>query len=162
MLQAISPVSGGPVLFSDPNAQFFVLRDNVALWGNEITDPQSSTDPNSHQPDLTFGVTSKAKTAFQTMTATIAHRGNLVSTFGQTLNQHFAVALDGQLVAVPYIDYKVYPDGVTTYGADLSSGLTSTSTRSLAAALRLGAPPLSLKLICGAPAATACPTPRSR
>ncbi len=162
VLEAISPDFARPVPFSDPNAQFFVLKDNVALGGNEITSPQPGTDLNSHKPDLTFGVTSNAKKTFQNVTATIAHRGGLISTYGQTFNQHFAVALDGQLIAVPDIDYKTYPDGVTASGADLSSGLTSASTRNLAAALRQGAQPLNLKRICGTPLAPSCPTPSRR
>ncbi|MGH2883672.1 MAG: hypothetical protein ACRDPA_13405 [Solirubrobacteraceae bacterium] len=81
---------------------------------------------------------------------------------GSRRNQHFAVALDGQLIAVPYIDYRTYPDGVTAYGADLSSGLRAPSARSLAAALRLGALPLNLKLMFGAPATTPCHFPRER
>ena len=156
--------SAPPVAFSDndPSAQFFVLKDNVALRGSDITNPQPSTDPNSRKPDITFGVTSKGKTAFQSMTAVVARRGDQLSGPGQTLNQHFAVAFDSQLIAVPYIDYKIYPHGVTAYGADLSSGLTAASTRSLATALRLGALPLNLKLICRAPAATACHMPSVR
>ena len=164
VLQAISSSSAPPVAFSDndPSAQFFVLKDNVALRGSDITNPQPSTDPNSRKPDITFGVTSKGKTAFQSMTAVVARRGDQLSGPGQTLNQHFAVAFDSQLIAVPYIDYKIYPHGVTAYGADLSSGLTAASTRSLATALRLGALPLNLKLICRAPAATACHMPSVR
>jgi SecD/SecF fusion protein len=161
-LQAISPNFARPVSFSDPNAQFFVLTDNVALRGSDITNPEQSTDPSTHKPDITFGFTSEGKTMFQRMTADVARRGSLVSDLGQTLNQHFAVVLDHQLIAVPYIDYKIYPDGVTANAADLSSGLTAASTRTLAAALRLGALPLNLKLICGPPAATPCHFPRER
>ena len=162
VLEAISADFAHPVPFSDPHAQFFVLKDNVAFWGSEITNPQQSTDPNSGKPDITSGFTSKGKTAFQKMTAGVARRGDLLSGLGQTLNQHFAVALDGQLIAVPYIDFKTYPDGVTAHGVDLSSGLTDASTRSLAAALRLGASPLNLKLICGTPAAAPCHMPSVR
>ena len=43
-----------PTPIGDPSAQFFVLKDNVALRGNDITNPQQSTDPTG-QPDVTFG-----------------------------------------------------------------------------------------------------------
>ena len=53
------------------------------------------------EPDVTFGFSGKGKNAFQNVTAKIAHRGDLVSGLGQTLNQHFAVALDNKLITVP-------------------------------------------------------------
>jgi SecD/SecF fusion protein len=133
---------------SSPNAQFYVLRDNVALRGNEINNPQQSSDSNTGQPDVTFGFNGKGKTAFQDVTAAIARRGSLVSGLGQSLTQHFAVALDNQLITVPQIDYKTYPDGINgDNGADITGGFTISSAEDLANELRLGALPIGLKLI---------------
>ena len=82
------------------------------------------------------------------MTAAIARRGSLVSGLGQSLNQHFAVALDNQLITVPYIDYKQYPDGINgDNGADISGSFSISSAQDLANELRLGALPINLKLI---------------
>ena len=82
------------------------------------------------------------------MTAAIARRGSLVSGLGQSLNQHFAVALDNQLITVPFIDYKQYPDGINgDNGADISGSFTISSAQDLANELRLGALPINLKLI---------------
>jgi SecD/SecF fusion protein len=132
---------------SNPSAQYYVLRDRVALFGNEITNPQQSTDP-SGSPNVTFGFTRAGRNAFQTVTAQIAHRGELVSGFGQTLNQHFAFALDTQLLTVPLIDFKAYPNGISAgNGADITGGLTRTSARQLAAELRLGPLPVHLRLL---------------
>ncbi len=148
VLEAIPSSFSHPTPISDPNAQFFVLKDNVALRGSDITNPQQSTDPNNGKPDITFGFSSKGKTQFHNVTAAIARRGALISGLGQTLNQHFAIALDSQLIAVPYIDYKNYPDGLpATDSANLMSGFTVTAARNLAAELRLGALPLNLKLV---------------
>ena len=149
VLEAISTSGYSKQLpFSNPNAQFFVLKDNVALRGSDITNPQQSTDPNSGEPNVTFGFSSSGKKAFQTVTAQIARRGALVSGLGQSLQQHFAVALDNQLVTVPYIDYKQYPDGINgDNGADISGSFTITSAQDLANELRLGALPINLKLI---------------
>jgi len=133
--------------WSDPNAQFFVLKDHVALFGNEITNPQQSTDP-SGAPDVAFGFTSAGNTAFSNVTAAIAHRGDLVSGLGQTYDQHFAVALDTQLITVPYIDFKTYPDGISGgNGAEISGNFTISSAQGLATQLRLGALPIKLNLI---------------
>jgi SecD/SecF fusion protein len=148
VLQAV-PAGGfsHELAWSNPTAQYYVLRDRVALFGNEITNPQQSTDP-SGQPDVEFGFTGQGASAFQSVTAQIARRGELVSGFGQQLNQHFAVALDTQLITVPQIDYKQYPDGISGgNGADITGGFTITSAQNLAQQLRLGALPIRLALI---------------
>ncbi|MBV9606385.1 MAG: protein translocase subunit SecD [Solirubrobacterales bacterium] len=148
VLQAIPASFAHPVPLGSPSAQFYVLKDNIALRGSDITNPQQSTDSNTGEPNVTFGFSSKGKTAFQNVTAAIARRGSLVSGLGQSLNQHFAVALDNELITVPYIDYKQYPDGINgDNGADISGSFTITSAEDLANELRLGALPINLKLI---------------
>jgi SecD/SecF fusion protein len=149
ILQATSPKFSlsGSVPFSSPVAAFYVLNDHVALFGNEITNPQQSTDQ-SGAPDVTFGFTSKGESAFQNVTAQIAQRGALVSGLGGQLNQHFAVALDTQLVTVPQIDFKQFPNGIIGGGgASITGGFTVNSAQQLAQVLRLGALPIKLKLI---------------
>jgi len=164
VLQAIPASFSHSLPVGSASAQFFVLKDNIALRGNDITNPQQSTDPNSGQPNVTFAFSSKGKSAFQNVTAEIARRGSLVSGLGQSYNQHFAVALDNQLITVPYIDYKQYPDGINgDNGADISGSFTITSAQDLANELRLGALPINLKLICsGTPGTTSCHSPRVR
>jgi SecD/SecF fusion protein len=147
VLQAADVSAAHQTSFSSPTAQFYVVRDHVALFGNDISNPQQSTDQ-SGAPDVTFGFTSRGKTEFQRVTAAIAHRGDLVSGLGQTLNQHFAVALDNKLITVPSIDFKTYPDGIPgDSGADITGGFTIQSAQDLATELRLGALPIKLKLI---------------
>jgi SecD/SecF fusion protein len=164
VLQAIPANFSHPTPIGAPNAQFFVLKDNIALRGSEITNPQQSKGPSTGAPDVTFGFSSKGKKAFQNVTAQIARRGSLVSGLGQSLNQHFAVTLDNQLITVPFIDYKQYPDGINgDNGGDISGSFTTTSAQDLANELRLGAAPLNLKLICGgAPATSPCHIPPAR
>jgi SecD/SecF fusion protein len=148
VLQAIPQNFSKQAPIANPSAQFFVLKDDVALRGSQISNPQQSTDPTSGEPDVTFGFSNKGKSEFQNVTANIAHRGDLVSGLGQTLNQHFAVALDNQLVTVPFIDFKQYPDGINgDNGADISGSFTISSAQDLANELRLGALPINLKLI---------------
>ena len=147
VLQAADPNAKQQTNPNDPNAQFYVLKDHVSLFGNEITNPQQSTDQGGN-PDVTFGFNSKGGSAFQKVTGEIAHRGDLVSGLGNTFNQHFAVALDNKLVTVPQIDFKTYPDGITGgQGADITGGFTIQSAQDLATQLRLGALPINLGLI---------------
>jgi SecD/SecF fusion protein len=147
VLEATPTSFSNPPKISSPAAQFFVLKDHVALFGNEITNPQQATDQ-AGQPDVEFGFTSKGKTAFQSVTAAIARRGQLVSPPNARYNQHFAVALDQLLITVPSIDYNQYPQGIAgDTGADITGGFTTTSAGDLANELRLGALPIQLKLI---------------
>ncbi|HEY5189575.1 MAG TPA: protein translocase subunit SecD, partial [Solirubrobacteraceae bacterium] len=147
VLQA-SDVSFNPSTdFGNPVKQFYVLKDNVALQGTDITNPQQSTD-SAGQPDVSFSFTGNGQNEFSTVTAAIAHRGALDSPFHQTLNQHFAVSLDNKLITVPSINFNTYPDGITGGGgADITGGFTIQTAQDLATQLRLGALPINLKLI---------------
>jgi SecD/SecF fusion protein len=147
VLQATNPSARQQIKFDSPEAQFYVLRDKVALRGSDITNPQQSTDQ-AGNPDVTFGFNGAGGNAFQNVTAQIARRGQQVSTLGQKYQQHFAVALDNQLVTVPAIDYNLYPDGIAGgNGADITGGFTQQSASDLANVLRLGALPINLQLI---------------
>ncbi|MBV9816714.1 MAG: protein translocase subunit SecD [Solirubrobacterales bacterium] len=152
ILQAANPSSAHPISPNSPSAQFFVLRDDVALTGADVTNPQASTDQGS--PDVQFGLNSTGSTEFQNVTARIAHRASVASPIGQAhQNQHFATALGGagattQILSVPQIDYSQYPDGITGGGgADITGGFTSQTASDLASQLRLGALPINLRRI---------------
>lgn len=63
-----------------------------------------------------------------------------------------AIALGDQLLTVPFIDFKVYPDGITASGgADVSGNFTVATGRRLARTLNLPALPLRLELIGASP-----------
>ena len=164
VLQAIPADFSHPTPIGSPIAlaQFYVLKDTIAVRESEITNPRRSSDRGTGSPTVTFGFTPKGKSAFESLTAQIARRGSLVSGLGQTLNQHFAVALDNQLITVPFIDHKQYPDGINgDDGAEIAGSFSITSAQDLANELRLGALPLNLKLKCeDAPATTPCHNPR--
>jgi preprotein translocase subunit SecD len=47
---------------------------------------------------------------------------------------------------VPYVDYKVYPDGVdATDGVDISGNFTAQSAKDMAVLLRYGPLPVNLR-----------------
>ncbi len=147
VLEAERADNATPVPMTSPDAQFFVLRDRVALTGNLITRPRASTD-SSGEADVSFGFTGRGRADFQRVTEAIAHRGANVSIGGATLTQHFAVVLDSQLLSVPQIDFHEYPDGVVgATGADIAGGLTAQQARDLATELRLGTLPLNLRVL---------------
>ena len=128
------------------SARFYVLANLLpALSNRDIAHPKEVRDPNAGGPDVTFGFTSAGAVAFRALTKRVAERGQRLSSPGQTFNQHFAIALDGRLISVPYIDFKAYPDGITTQNrANISGGFTTQSARDLATILRYGPLPARL------------------
>lgn len=144
VLQAQNPRASA---FASPAARFFVLRDMAALTGVDITKPQVSTDT-AGNPDVEFVFTAAGAKRFQAVTAQVAHRGQIVSAVGMTLDQHFAIALDSQLLTVPSIDFRTYPDGITSgNGADIAGGLTTQAAKNLVVELRYGVLALNLRLV---------------
>jgi SecD/SecF fusion protein len=147
VVQAEQPNLAGPVSILSPAARFFVMRDHVALTGSGITRPRAGTDQ-AGEPDVTFGFTGTGRRAFERATAAIARRGAGVSAAGESLNQHFAVVLDGRLLTVPSISFQQYPDGiVASNGADITGGFTEQAARDLATQLRYGPLPLALRVV---------------
>lgn len=142
VLQAVTPslLLGASAI--GPSARFYVLNDVPFLSGAGITHPRQGVDA-SGMPDIKFGFTAAAD--FTAATKRVAERGDLVSGVGETLSQHFAVALDSRLITVPYIDFKAYPDGIPQRnGADISGGFTIQSAKDLATILRYGPLPVRL------------------
>jgi preprotein translocase subunit SecD len=151
VLEALQASFTDAPAWGDPTAQFYVLRDHVALSGAEVTDPHQSTD-GAGNLDVGFFFNSEGQSAYQNVTAQIAHRGALVSSGGSQLNQHIAVALDSQLITVGMIDSKAYPNGIpSTSGGAIFGPFTIQSARDLATELRFGPLPVNLKLIAVVP-----------
>ncbi|MDE3130144.1 MAG: protein translocase subunit SecD, partial [Acidobacteriota bacterium] len=133
--------------YGTPNAGYYVVRDQVALRGDDITNPQSGTD-SSGQPDVTFGFQKNGATLFQSVTGTIAFRGKEDSPPGAKYYQHFAIALDNQLISVPQINYEQFPQGIpSSGGSEIYGNFTTTTAAQLATQLRLGALPVALEQI---------------
>jgi hypothetical protein len=131
-----------------PAARFFVLRDRVALSSAQIVHPRVSSD--GGYPSVQFAFTPRGLRAFQSLTATIAHRGQIVSSSADHVFQHFAVQLDGTLLPVPQIDFTKYPDGVVET-ARVNGGVIAADSRQQARQIvtgqRLGTLPLTLELV---------------
>ncbi len=142
--------ASGKVINRNPNS-FYVMKDDPVLTGADVTHPQQGSDENTGQPNVNFGFTSHGKAVFEDVTKKIAHRGQEAQLPGVTKEgaiQHFAVALDGQLITTPSIDYTVYPEGIdSANGSQISGGFTITSAQELAEELQSGALPIRLVLI---------------
>jgi SecD/SecF fusion protein len=145
--------ASGKITQPSPNS-YYVLNDAPVLKGSDITHPQQGFDEGaggSGAPNVNFGFTSYGKPIFERVTREIAHRGQESQLLGVTkeqASQHFAIALDGQLITVPSIDYTQYPEGIdAAQGSQISGGFTITSAQELADELQSGALPIKLELI---------------
>jgi SecD/SecF fusion protein len=133
---------------------YYVLRDNPALSGKEIKNPEQSFDNGAGgtgQPIVTFSFTDKGRKAFQKTTRAIAQRGQsqaLPGTSAQNAFQHFAIVLDNELISTPFIDFQQNPDGIdASNGSQIEGGFTIDSAQRLANLLKTGALPIKLQLI---------------
>jgi SecD/SecF fusion protein len=143
----------GTVGNPSPNS-WYVLNDEPVLNGADVTNPQQGFDEGgggTGQPNVNFGFTSHGKKVFEQVTKKIAERGQEAQLPGvgkEAALQHFAVALDGQLITTPSIDYTKFPEGIdASTGSEISGGFTITTAQNLASELQSGALPIKLVLI---------------
>ncbi len=157
------PVREGTVIVQAPGTAsnpspdaYYVLNDNPALTGKDIRNPQQQFAQNG-QPDVTFGFSGSGNSIWSRVTKNIVDRARNSSVacqiagagsaeLVQNCAQHFAVVLDGQLITVPYIDYKDNPQGIDSSinGSEISGSFTITTAQNLANELKSGALPLKL------------------
>src|SRR3954462_7493371 len=130
-----------------------IIRDNPGLSGTDIKTPEQNFDQQGgNEPNVTFDFSDKGRKALQKITGTVAQRGadnaNPLNPDPEQNSQHFAIALDNQLVSTPLINYRENPDGIHgSTGAQISGGFTITSAQDLAKILKTGPLPLRLELI---------------
>jgi SecD/SecF fusion protein len=133
---------------------WYALKDNPALSGNDITDPEQTYGPNN-EPVVSFGFTDSGRDAFQEVTRKIAQRGQaqaigpVSGEEAEQLSGHFAVILDNEVKTRPIINFAENPDGIDgRTGAQISGGFKDINeAQDLATTLQIGALPISLKLI---------------
>src|SRR4051794_19257537 len=128
--------------------RWWVIQDRPGLSGTDIKNPEQSFDTSAaNQPIVTFNFTDKGRKAFQAITRRVAQRGvdNALGGDPVQTSQHFAIALDNELVSAPYINWKENPDGIDgSTGAQISGSFTIQSAQDLATILKIGALPLKL------------------
>src|SRR3954452_24475164 len=129
---------------------WWIIQDNPGLSGTDIKNPEQNFDQRGgNEPIVTFDFSDKGRKAFQQITRRVAQRGadnaNPLNPDPTANSQHFAIALDNELVSTPFINYQENPDGIDgSTGAQISGGLTITSAQDLAKILKIGALPLKL------------------
>jgi hypothetical protein len=144
VLQAASPTASVTVSPLSPTARYYVLRDHPAVSGGQLL--HVAPVRLNGQPSLEARFTANGAQAFQRLTKAIAHRGQMISTPRKHLFQHFAIEVDGQLLAVPQIDFTAFPFGdVSTHLGYIQGPFTARSAQNVAAQIPVRT--LALKLI---------------
>ena len=142
----------------DPKAKpqnlWYVLKDDPVLNGTKIKNPEQGFNNGPGEdggPNVTFDFTGGGAGIWEKFTKKLSERGQELSLTlggGDNANQHFAIALDNELISVPQIDYKQYPNGIdASSGSQISGGFTIDSAQRLANLLKSGALPIKLQLI---------------
>ncbi|HSS42747.1 MAG TPA: protein translocase subunit SecD [Solirubrobacterales bacterium] len=149
------PVDEEGKVVEDADPGWYALKDNPALSGHDITNPEQSYAPNTNEPIVTFNFTGAGQDSFQEVTRAIAQRGQ-ASAIGpvsreqaEELSGHFAVVLDNEVKTRPIINFSENPDGIDgRQGAQISGGFNDIDeAQELATTLQIGALPINLKLI---------------
>ena len=135
----------------DPD-RWWIVQDRPGLSGTDIRNPEQDFDQQSvgNEPNVRFEFTSDGREAFQAITRRVSQRGadNALGQPADTTSQHFAIALDNELVSSPTINWQEYPDGIDgDTGAQISGSFTVSSAQDLAKILKIGALPLELNEI---------------
>src|ERR687888_177854 len=137
-----------------PQNTWYVLKDDPVLNGTKIKNPEQNFDNGPGEdgsPNVTFDFTGGGAGIWEKFTKKLAQRGQDLSLQlggGDASNQHFAISLDNELISVPQIDYKQYPNGIPSGGGSrISGGFTIESAQRLANLLKTGALPIKLQLI---------------
>jgi SecD/SecF fusion protein len=146
--RAVRVLPGTTVVADPENGQWYVLRDDAAVTGAETTDPRAETDGATGAPIVTLRFTPPGQSEMRTLTRRVARRGQARQLPGlapQTAAQHFAVALDDRLLALPFVDFRANPDGIDSHeGLQIQGGFTKQSAQALAALLQSGSLPARL------------------
>jgi SecD/SecF fusion protein len=148
------PIDEAGQIIEDGEPGWFALKDQPALSGHDITDPEQSYGPNN-EPIVTFNFTGEGQDAFQEVTREIARRGQeraigpVSAEEAEALSGRFAVVLDNEVKTRPIINFQDNPDGIDgRTGAQISGGFNDVSeAQDLATTLQIGALPINLKLI---------------
>ena len=142
-----------------PGAErYYIVEDDSELSGSDITNPKVQTDSRTQEPVVAMDFTEKGRLAFSAVTKRIAQRGQDLRLqlappgagpeIDEQFVQSFAITLDNQIVSLASIDFNELPEGIDgRTGAQINNIGSLDATNALAENLRIGALPISLKLI---------------
>lgn len=142
---------GFTVVSLDPNntgkgVQWFVLKDNVSMTGDDVKSASVGSDSQGGGPAVDLAFTSRGGNIFKAITQQLfeAGQGDLLT---NPNGHHFAIVLDGKIVSLASINPKdaSLSQGIAGGRAQIT-GLTQAEAGRVAKQIDLGALPVQLEL----------------
>ena len=148
------PTSRSGEIIARAEPGWFALKDRPALNGLDIVSPNQEVDEVG-RPTVTFGFTSRGRTAFERLTRKIAKRGRATANgpiggYGaEALSGHFATVFDGEVKTRPIINFADFPNGIDgRIGAQISGGFPNIrAAQDFATILKIRALPINMVLM---------------
>ena len=139
----------GRIVEAEQSRGWFAISGDPALTNAAIARAVVAKDYVSKEPVVAIDFTPRGHGEFESLTRAVAQRGRERAAEGAVAPdsfQHFAIIVDGRVVAMPYINYQENPDGVAgAGGAQISGGFTPATARRLAGLLCAGPLPAALE-----------------
>jgi len=130
---------------TDPRTRYYVLRGTPALTGTDVSDVRA-VEREGGQPAVRLDLRPQARDRFHAMSREVAQRGQSLlrpARASAAVAQHFALVLDGHILAVAAVDPQRLPDGISgDRGVLVEGGFTPARARAFAAGLDAGGGPL--------------------
>jgi preprotein translocase subunit SecD len=121
--------------------QWFALGGDPWMTRACIDGANPATDQANGEPIVLIDLTAEGRQVFADLTRRVAQRGA-----DRGSNQHLAIVIDDRIVAVPFIDYREAPDGLSgSNGLQIAGGLTEQTARDTAAVLDSGPLPADVR-----------------
>lgn len=123
----------------------YVIRDRPALSNEDIRNARYTVDSITTEPAVSFDLTPAGAAKFQALTKGVAERGH-----GEPEAEHFGVVFDGEVLGIPAVNSREYPQGISgEKGVTLPGVLNGDQSSDVASILEIG--PLPVALIPTAP-----------
>jgi preprotein translocase subunit SecD len=127
---------------------WFALGGEPALTNADVAGADATVFQATGQPIVLVDLTPRGQAAFAELTRELAQRGLRRVTPGQNeieATQHLAIVIDDRIVAMPFIDFNVTPNGIDgSEGAQISGELTPETARQIASIIDSGPLPAEL------------------
>ncbi|MFT4050499.1 MAG: protein translocase subunit SecD [Solirubrobacterales bacterium] len=128
------------------SVQYFVLKDNVALTGDEVKSASAGTNSQGGGPAVDLAFTSTGGAIFKKITQQLYQEGQ-ADLLTNPNGHNFAIVLDGKVVSLASIDPKdaSLSQGIAGGRAQIT-GLSQAEASRVAKQIDLGALPVQLEL----------------
>ncbi|WP_028066533.1 SecDF P1 head subdomain-containing protein [Solirubrobacter soli] len=112
--RAASASVGLAVRTETDSEKWFALAGRPPIGNADVAGAHVATDPTTGDPVVIVSLTAEGRRTFGVITRKLAQRGADQALGGDPLetSQHLAIAVDDRIAALPYVNWRVNPDGI--------------------------------------------------